>query len=208
VEGKSHIVRAGRRSGAPLTLFAASVALFFVPGARDVLEYDRAAVATGEVWRFLTCHLVHGNFEHLFWDAAAVLVLGLFVAAHHPRRFLLVVTAAGAAISVGVHLLLPTLSTYCGLSGIASALFAACAVTTIQEAVRERRFRAVVLTGIVAALFVGKITFELLTGTAVFVDLTAAALIPVPLAHVLGTVSGSFFPILSKRSRANLPVSA
>jgi len=184
-------LRAGRHFGAPLVLCFAAVVLHVVPGARGVLEYDRAAVAMGEVWRIATCQLVHGSLDHLFWDVAATLALGIVVAARRPRLFLAVAGISGVAIPLGVHLFLPSLSTFCGLSGVASALFATFAVTLVADCVRERRWGIVAATGLVGLAFAAKLVFETTTGTAVFVDLAATALVPVPLAHLLGAAVGS-----------------
>lgn len=184
------VVRAGRPSGAPLLLVAVAVALFFIPGALETLRYDRAAVAAGEGWRIVTSQLVHAGTEHLAWDVAATLALGLAVAARSVRRFLLVVGASGVAIPLAVHLALPGLDTFCGLSGIASALFAAYAVTLAGTAVRERRWGLVAATGVVGAAFAAKLAFEAATGAAVFVNLDAVSLAPVPLAHLVGAGIG------------------
>ena len=140
MERMDHIAMAGRRFGAPLLLFAAAIVLFFVPGAPGVLEYDRAAVAAGEVWRIGTCQLIHANFEHLLWDAATVLALGLFISSRRPRLFLFVVGVSMVGVPLGVHFALPSLTTFCGLSGIACALFATIAVTLLVRFSRERRW--------------------------------------------------------------------
>ena len=191
MEWKAPILRAGRRYGAPLLLAATAAVLFLVPGARAALEYDRTAVAAGEVWRLATCHLVHASLEHLLWDVGAVLALGLVVASRGPKLFLLVAGGSGIVIPLAVHFALPGLATYCGLSGIASALFAAFAVTLLAEAFRERRWGLVGATSLLAVAFVAKVVFEASTGTAVFVPLATAALVPVPLAHLLGAAAGS-----------------
>jgi rhomboid family GlyGly-CTERM serine protease len=187
----TEIIRAGRRSGAPLVIAVAAVVLFLVPGAREALEYDRAAVAAGEVWRLLTCQLIHASAEHLFWDAAAVLILGAAVAGRSRRTFATVAGVSAVVIPLGVHFALPSLSTYCGLSGMASALFATFAATLLADAVRGRGLLLAGATATVALAFLAKIAYEATTGSAVFVDLGESALVPVPLAHLLGAVIGA-----------------
>ena len=195
MECTDRVVRAGRRSGAPLLLAAVATFLFFVPGALEALRYDRAAAVGGELWRVVTSQLVHASPAHLAWDVVATLILGLAVAARSPRRFLLIVGASALAIPLAVHLALPGLDTFCGLSGIASALFAAYAVTLAGTAVRERRWGLVAATGIVGIAFAAKLAFEAATGGAVFVDLDAVSLAPVPLAHVVGAAIGLAFSL-------------
>ena len=83
------------------------------------------------------------------------------------------------------------LTTFCGLSGIACALFATIAVTLLVQFSRERRWGFVAATCLLGAALFAKVTFEAVTGTAIFVDLSAAAMVPVPLAHLLGAAAGS-----------------
>jgi membrane associated rhomboid family serine protease len=54
-----------------------AVAVYLSPAATAVLEYDRAAVAAGEIWRLLTGHLTHWSFDHLFWDVLGLAIPGL-----------------------------------------------------------------------------------------------------------------------------------
>jgi hypothetical protein len=87
----------------------------------------------------------------------------------------------------GLWLWQPSLSSYCGLSGIDSALFALLVADVLRRAVAARRRALVVAAGLVAAAFVAKIGYELTTASTVFVE---AAGMPVPLAHVIGAVGG------------------
>lgn len=41
--------------------------------AGELLQYDRQAIADGQLWRVVTGHLVHIGLEHLAWDAAVFL---------------------------------------------------------------------------------------------------------------------------------------
>lgn len=44
----------------------ASILIFFTAGTGDLLQYERRAIGEGELWRLLTGHLAHWNFEHFF----------------------------------------------------------------------------------------------------------------------------------------------
>jgi hypothetical protein len=61
-----------------VTWFIALVALavHFLPGAVDMLEFDRQALAAGEWWRYLTGYVTHWSTNHLFWDVLMFVVLG------------------------------------------------------------------------------------------------------------------------------------
>ena len=57
-------------------LVVAAVVVHVLPGAAGALQYDRTALARGEVWRLFTAHLAHFSGNHLAWDATVALVLG------------------------------------------------------------------------------------------------------------------------------------
>jgi hypothetical protein len=103
---------------------------------------------------------------------------------------LLAVAAAAVAIPLAVWAFLPEMSHYRGLSGIDSALCVVLALTELRAA-RARGGRAgVAAFGLLLVAFGAKVTFELLTGRAVFVDSTASSFVPVPLAHLVGCLCG------------------
>jgi hypothetical protein len=52
-----------------------AIAVFLSPTLSTVLQFDRAALASGQVWRILTCHWTHWSADHLLWDAVAFAVL-------------------------------------------------------------------------------------------------------------------------------------
>ena len=167
-----------------------SLALLCSPNLSAILQLDREAVAAGQLWRVVTGHLTHWNLEHLFWDGVVFAVLGVLCERQQRVRFLLCLTAAAVLISASVWLLLPELSTYRGLSGLDTALFTMLSVGVFAEKWAAREWRWVTL---IAGLMIGlglKVTFEVFTGGTMFVDATAANFQPVPLAHVVGAVTG------------------
>jgi rhomboid family GlyGly-CTERM serine protease len=152
---------------------------------QEVLQYDRGAMAGGALWRLLSQHWTHWSADHLIWDVVVFVALGAVCELRNRRRFLSGVGSAAVAISVGLMLLSPSLLTCRGLSGIDSALFALLAADWLRQGGGRR------LLGIAAVvLFLGKCTFEHVTGTALFVDAAATATVPVPLAHWIGFACG------------------
>jgi rhomboid family GlyGly-CTERM serine protease len=184
----------------PLTLGAAAALAAALPAA--ALEYRRAAVARGELWRLITCHWVHWSADHLRWDLLALLALA-WVCQAQWRQATAALAAATLAIPLAVAVLQPGLSSYRGLSGLCSTLFvlAACNLLAGPDAPGERapgdraaRGGALVsrLAGALALLlFGGKLVWELSTGNALFVDGAAAGFQPVPLAHLVGGLCGA-----------------
>jgi hypothetical protein len=117
------------------------------------------------------------------------LVLGTVCERRWPRRFLLCLPLAAAAISLAIWYLPPKLETYRGLSGLDTALFTLAAVGYLQSAMSERnRALAAAISALLAALAV-KIMYEAATGMTLFVN-SADAFIPLPLVHLVGGLIG------------------
>lgn len=186
-----------------LVLAGAAVQLF--PGSTAWLEYRRTAAGAGELWRILTCHWTHFGFNHFIWDAAVLAFVGALCEERSRGRFVLCVALSAVAIPLAVWTFLPEMQTYRGLSGIDAAAFALLAVLIFRDGFRTRRWRwvAFACAGLIA--FIGKIGFEMLTGSTAFVDSSAAGMIPVPLAHLVGAAAGTlagFCPLASRHRHA------
>jgi rhomboid family GlyGly-CTERM serine protease len=183
---------ASERSGVfTLGLCALALAASAWPPLPELLQYDRAAVAAGEWWRFLTGHFTHWSAEQLLWDAAVFGALGLWCERTLGKRFLLVLLVAAPAIAAAVWLGSPEISLYRGLSGLDSALFALAAVTLAREASREKRWLFFAAAAVFLAGFCGKTAFEAHTMSTLFVDSARAGFRPLPLAHAAGAAAGT-----------------
>jgi membrane associated rhomboid family serine protease len=93
------ISAAGRLPGASLLLSILAVLLYYFPGAGELLEYSRPALAQGEIWRLVSCHWTHWSGEHLLWDVVAFGVLAALCEKQFGRR-LLVTSLASAAVAI------------------------------------------------------------------------------------------------------------
>ncbi len=179
-----------RLPGASLLLAVLAVAIWLVPPAGLVLEYERTAIASGQVWRIVTCHFTHWSLNHLFWDTAALVVLGALCEADNRLRLLGCLAASAIVIPLAVWILFPDMQTYRGLSALDSAIFILLAVDIIAQCARRGEWRWVAGAGMVLAGFAAKIGYETVTGSTVFVDSVGANMVPIPLVHVLGAVVG------------------
>jgi rhomboid family GlyGly-CTERM serine protease len=173
---------------AALLLTAPALLLALAPAFVSWFEYDRGAIAGGQMWRVITCHWTHWSSDHLLWDVLAFAVLVLIGWRSCPRRLLLTLGLSAATIPVAVWYLAAETIRYRGLSGIDSALFVLVAVTLLKEDLSGRRWGRVAAVALVIAGFVGKIVFELATGTTLFAD--SSSFVPIPLAHVVGGACG------------------
>jgi len=168
---------------------ALAVVVHFVPTLTFGWQFDRAAVAHGQVWRFFTAHLTHFGSDHLRWDLIAFAVLGAMVERLSRSAFLVTLALSSALITLGVWLAQPQFTLYRGLSGIASALFGFVIADLLAEGWRARHGFSLAVGGLALTGFAAKCVFELATGDTVFVD-AASAFAPVPLAHLIGLVAG------------------
>jgi rhomboid family GlyGly-CTERM serine protease len=161
-----------------LTLLTLAAAL--IPGSS--LELQRG----GAVWRIVTCHFTHFTHEQLAWDALVFLILGIACARRNRWAFQATLLASIIIVPIAVLAFAPNVTTYRGLSGIDSALFA------LLLTMESRRSRLVALC---AVGFVMKLLFEMTTGSTVFVS--AADFAPVPIAHLAGAIIGLAIGTLS-----------
>lgn len=134
-----------------------------------------------ELW---SAHLSHWSMGHFFWDGLMFILLAGLIEKEDRKLLLtlLLVTPPVILLSVwgfGDHL------TYRGLSGLDSALYGAAVILLLHH----RRIHPAV--GICAiAFFLGKCLFELFTGGTLFVSDLPLGISPVPLAHLVGLISG------------------
>ncbi len=172
-----------------LSALAAIVICFLEPLARN-LQSDPAAIASGELWRIVTCHLTHWSLDHLFWDVLVFVVAGAICEQENRSRFLACLGISAVAIPLAVWIVQPDLVFYRGLSGIDSALFILMAVTALEDAIRKRDLGWAIAVGLLSIGFIGKTIYEFTTGDTLFVDSQTAGMTPVVLAHVVGAVIG------------------
>lgn len=192
-----------RRIPQTLGLTLVVLAIAAIPEANVLLQFDRAAMSAGEIWRLATGHFTHWNFDHLFWDTVALLLLGAYCELRDRRIYACCLALGAASISAGLVLLRPDVQLYRGLSGLDSAFFVLAAWHYGNDA-RRRNDR----TGFYAALsaaaaFLGKVAYESLTGGTLFVDTAAGCFEPLPLSHLLGAVAAAVVaatPELQKRA--------
>ncbi len=160
-------------------------------GAPGALIYDRAAILDGEAYRLLTGHLVHLDLRHLGFNAGAFAMLGaVYETSGAPRgRYVTLMLGSMAAISAVLLGLSPQTLSYCGLSAVLNALFAA----TVLGLWRDTR-QVVWLLFLLGDLM--KIGFEWRFGSIFNADLAWA---PHYGAHLTGFLFGLAFEALAVR---------
>ncbi len=81
-----------------MTAFA--VFLFSFNDAGSSLQYDRTAIASGELWRIITGHWVHWSFDHFLWCVITFVTLGAICERQSRAGFILSVTLSATIIPV------------------------------------------------------------------------------------------------------------
>jgi len=175
----------------------AALVVALLPGLGELLQYDRAAIAGGEVWRLASCYLVHWSADHLCWDWLMFVVLGAVCEMRNPWRMRSCLVAGIAAVSAVVYWGFPAIEVYRGLSGLDSALFTLLATDLFNEARREGDKLWLFLTGGLLAAFGAKTIYEAITGQAFFVDQQAAKFVTLVFDHVAGAVVGVVISLVS-----------
>jgi rhomboid family GlyGly-CTERM serine protease len=173
-----------------LLLAACAVAVHLIPGAPERLELNRAAIISRELWRILTGHFVHFGGDHLLWDVLVFVVLGSICERLDRRRFLWTIVGSTLLISTIVAMCLPSIEAYRGLSGVDSALFGLLTGMLFTRCTHAcNRIGAIAVLGMVIA-FSLKIAIEVRLGVTVFADSHGGGYAPVPLAHLVGLITG------------------
>ena len=175
---------------ASLLLTAAALVIYALPGAATTLQYDRTAIAAGELWRILSGHWTHLSAGHLFWNVLAFLLLAASCERLNRFSFYTCLTGSAILIPVALWVTAPQLLTYRGLSGIDSALFALLLATLLREEIPRQRLRPLATLCMFLLLFVTKPGYEAVTAQSVFVDNLGDNFVPVPLAHMMGVIIG------------------
>jgi len=164
---------------ATVVLFVLGIVLETV-GAKDVLWLDTER--PNELWRLLTGHWVHTDYQHLLSTLLFDICLGM------------------ASVSLWFWAFAPT-QLYCGLSGVLNALLVIALGITARTA-RETGDRLVlIIVGLVAIGAAVKIISELMLG---YRWVSVGDWQSAPGAHAAGALAGLLY--LSFDSRSNSPV--
>lgn len=178
----------------------AALVLFFCGDALPFLQYDRAAIAAGEVWRGITGHWLHWSFDHFLWCTITFLAIGCICESLSRKGYITALVAAGVAIPVASWFVDPGLLYYRGLSGLASAIFVFATVMMTRRAWASKDWSGIWLPAGAGIAFTGKVVFEYLTGSALFVD-SPEIFTPVPLVHLVGGATGLITACLLRERR-------
>ena len=110
-------------SGIILIIFNAGF-IFSFSGSRwfsifcSVMEYDRALILKGEIWRFFTCHLVHWSPAHFLLDSVVFVFQGITFEQKIGKKYWMALFLSSLFIGVSLLIFRSDLMYYRGISGI------------------------------------------------------------------------------------------
>lgn len=168
------------------TLLIAAIAgiTFFFPQLGNLLIYDRAAIAHGEIWRLLSGNLVHFSPAHLLYNLAAWFIVGTIIEFYGYRFFPLLCLSSALLIGISLFIFEPELNLYAGLSGMVSAAVTFLCLQGIGEKGVWRWLCAATLAGLIA-----KTVLEFGSGSSLILLMSEEDFVPVPLSHFTGIVA-------------------
>ncbi len=184
------------RAGLPLVgaISLAALAIHFIPGAAQALQWQRDSHSLTSLGTSLTSHLTHWSWDHLIWDLVAFVTLSVAAIRLLPQRFPYCLLLASFLIPLEILLRQSHLDSYRGLSGIDSAVFGLILIGLWRSRGKGTLFgsltrgRLVALVG--GGLFLTKCLLESGTQNTLFVANTNHDFVPAISAHVMGMLCG------------------
>ncbi|CCQ89942.1 putative Rhomboid-like protease [Nitrospina gracilis 3/211] len=167
----------------------ASLAVYFTPSLEKLFIYDRNAVFSGELWRIVSCYLVHYSPSHLFYNSIVFLIVGALIE-QRSHSFLGPLCLVMALSISGVLLIFkPEIIYYAGLSGVACG---AVVYYILLEASKQNNKRGLIYPGLLLLLVAGKLISEIFFGQTLFAT-TNVEIKPVFLTHFTGVLTAILF---------------
>lgn len=128
---------------------ACALAAQVLPGWREALIYDRAALGGGQLWRAWTGHVVHFGWPHFFADCGLLLIIGWTLGREFPRASWIGLLALPPFISAVIYLLDPEMTRYAGLSAVNLGLLLLLAAKGWKGDLRDWFWPAIVMIYVV-----------------------------------------------------------
>lgn len=166
-------------------LVTAAVAVLMIPGAAELLVYERSAIARGELWRLFTAHLTHYSASHLINNMLVLVFAAWLVEERYRADLLRVLALSAVAIGFAVFVFRPEITRYAGVSGISLALLTYAALRGLTE---NRRWR--IVCSVVLVMICLKLTAESLFGWQPIDWKQQAGFVTITLSHAIGVGIG------------------
>ncbi len=179
-----------------ISLCIGCLLIFLASGtAPDAFIYNRQAITQGEIWRLITGHFVHCDFQHLILNICALFLIGSLLEQQAGRRFFEVVSISCLGVSGWLWFTQTHLLNYCGLSGMLNGM-----LIVLLATLWKRHKHPLIPVIAIASLI--KIWIEAAGEQAIFSDLSWAS---VPGAHGAGIAAGITYLLITKVRAERIP---
>lgn len=182
----------------PSALTTLVILLFLLePKSSQWLAYSREEVGNGQIWRFISANLVHLSFWHTLMNLASLWLISLIfrpllnLLDWSSWFFLLFI-----ANVLAMHLWLPSLYQYVGMSGALYGVIAACCVAELRLGVK--------ISGVLLVIVGVKIFAPQILGIKSEYDSMIGGFV-VEESHIIGYVEGLILGLLWPKSRLQKP---
>lgn len=169
----------------PVIIAITSIIVMISPALSSLYIYDRELVLSGEVWRLITCHLVHFSSSHLFYNLCGLLLPSWYAWRSGYRKVDIVILSAALAISGSSILFEPNMARYGGLSGIANALIVFVACRGMSD--RSGKIWWFMLLTVCC----GNTLYEVVTARTSLASVADTPFVPATNVHVVGALAGA-----------------
>lgn len=179
------------QSKLPLVTVAIAISTLAIscsPMLSSWLTVDLKSLGIRSLPAMVSCHWAHWSTQHLLWDLLMFIILGWHLEKNLTKPYYFTLIASSLLIPLGVQVMQPEITSYRGLSGIDTALFALLCTSKLASGYQEGCQRSVALFLLLLLAMWGKLFFEFSTGGLMFVRNDNFS--PVPSAHLCGAMIG------------------
>ncbi len=175
-----------------ITLSLSIVFLYFVLGpVPEALYFNAEQIIQGELWRYITGHLVHSDTQHLILNLAAFIILSALIEQH--SRLLLFTALFTGIVFINFYLFSSNeITNYAGLSGVLNTLLV---IALYQQ--WQLHTKPLPLTGYLSVTIylvsAAKIMYELYTRNSLFSHTLWPSL---PQTHLTGFIAGTILALM------------
>ncbi len=154
-----------------------------------LMQFDRASILNGEIWRLFTGHLVHWSAEHFYLDALVFIAQGMVFEPKIGRGYAQVLGIAGGAIGLALLLFQNDLTAYRGISGLINTQLVLGTGLFVFDPNLRRSVKAFYMAVLSVHMF--KIAYETVFRVPFFItDALGDMGLFTPLAHLGGVMVG------------------
>lgn len=160
---------------------------------RQALEYNRAEIADGDIWRIISGHLVHSNGWHLLLNISSLGLIGLLFGSQlNARLWAVAFVFCGLVVSGAYWFISPEYNSYVGLS---AALYGVIIIGALED-LQENPWIAAALLLIVT----GRVIWQQFDGASPELAELVESRVAIE-SHLYGMLAGYFYALLLWISR-------